>query len=192
MRELSAARITEAVARLCIEANTCMPASAEAALRAAREAEPWPAARGILEGLCSNLDIARATRLPICQDTGLVTVFLELGLPVAGGVLYPHVVYALHPQPGVHIHGRRGLHDARERIAHICLSDIAFRLILVHVGGRDEHNQPRAHALHGVGYARVQPRGGGDADDRVDFLLRALVINVYLRLGVADDGIDVI
>ena len=89
MRELSAARITEAVARLCIEANTCLPASAEAALRAAREAEPWPAARGILEDLCSNLDIARATRLPICQDTGLVTVFLELGqdVHISGGGL---------------------------------------------------------------------------------------------------------
>ena len=89
MRELSAARITEAVARLCIEANTCLPASAEAALRAAREAESWPAARGILEDLCSNLDIARATRLPICQDTGLVTVFLELGqdVHISGGGL---------------------------------------------------------------------------------------------------------
>lgn len=77
------------MARLCIEANTCLPAGAEAALRAAREAEPWPAARGILEDLCSNLDIARATRLPICQDTGLVTVFLELGqdVHISGGGL---------------------------------------------------------------------------------------------------------
>ena len=79
MREIPAEEITAAVARLCIEANTRLPASVEAALRAAREAETWPGARDILSDLCANLDIARETALPICQDTGLVTVFAEVG-----------------------------------------------------------------------------------------------------------------
>ena len=82
MREVSTASITGAVARLCIEANTRLSPDAEGALRAAYEAEPWPGARGILADLCANLDAARDTGLPICQDTGLVTVFAELGQEV--------------------------------------------------------------------------------------------------------------
>ena len=73
MRELPAGDITESVARLCIEANTRLPADAEAALRSAYELESWPGAKGILSDLCANLDAARSTGLPICQDTGLVT-----------------------------------------------------------------------------------------------------------------------
>lgn len=79
MREITAAAITDCVRRLCLQANRRLPADAEAALRAAAENEPWPVASGILGELCANLDAARETELPICQDTGLVTVFAELG-----------------------------------------------------------------------------------------------------------------
>lgn len=79
MREIIAAAITDCVRRLCLQANRRLPADAEAALRAAAETEPWPVASGILGELCANLDAARETELPICQDTGLVTVFAELG-----------------------------------------------------------------------------------------------------------------
>lgn len=82
MREVKASDITECVARLCIRANTVLTPDAEAALRSAAETEPWARARGILSDLCRNLDVARTTGLPICQDTGLVTVFIELGQDV--------------------------------------------------------------------------------------------------------------
>lgn len=82
MRALHAAEITEAVARLCIQANTRLSSDAEAALRDACAREPWPGAKGILSDLCANLDLARETGLPICQDTGIVTVFAELGQDV--------------------------------------------------------------------------------------------------------------
>ena len=82
MRELHAAEITEAVARLCIQANARLSSDAESALRDACAREPWPGAKGILSDLCANLDLARETGLPICQDTGLVTVFAELGQDV--------------------------------------------------------------------------------------------------------------
>ena len=82
MRELHAAEITEAVARLCIQANTRLSSDAESALRDACACEPWPGAKGILSDLCANLDLARETGLPICQDTGIVTVFAELGQDV--------------------------------------------------------------------------------------------------------------
>lgn len=89
MRELDCGEITAAVARLCVEANRRLPPEAERALRGAAEAEDWPLARGILDDLARNLDAARETGLPICQDTGLVTVYMELGqdVHVTGGDL---------------------------------------------------------------------------------------------------------
>ena len=79
MRLIPAAAVTDCVRRLCLAANRRLPPEAEAALRRAAREEPWPAAAGTLDELCRNLDAARETGLPICQDTGLVTVFAELG-----------------------------------------------------------------------------------------------------------------
>ena len=82
MRTIPAAALTEAVAALCIEANTRLPADVQAALDAARAAEPWPLARNTLDLLWSNLGAAREAGLPICQDTGMACVFVELGTEV--------------------------------------------------------------------------------------------------------------
>ena len=82
MRTIPAQRITEAVAALCIEANTHLPADVEAALQAARASEPWPLAQTTLGLLCDNLTAAGEAGLPICQDTGMACVFVELGTDV--------------------------------------------------------------------------------------------------------------
>lgn len=82
MRTVTAAAITETVARLCIEANTRLPADVEAALAAARETEDWPSACEGLDLLQQNLAVAAKQQLPICQDTGMACVFVRLG----GGV----------------------------------------------------------------------------------------------------------
>ena len=82
MRTIPAQRITEAVAALCIEANTHLPADVEAALKAARASEPWPLAQTTLGLLCDNLTAAGEAGLPICQDTGMACVFVELGTEV--------------------------------------------------------------------------------------------------------------
>ena len=82
MRTIPAQRITEAVAALCIEANTHLPADVEAALKAARTSEPWPLAQTTLGLLCDNLTAAGEAGLPICQDTGMACVFVELGTDV--------------------------------------------------------------------------------------------------------------
>lgn len=82
MRTISAARITEAVARLCIRANTVLPPDVAAALEACRTAEPWPLAGETLDLLRDNLAQARERDLPICQDTGMACVFVELGQEV--------------------------------------------------------------------------------------------------------------
>ena len=82
MRTISAQSITDTVARLCIKANTQLPQDVQAALEKAREEEPWPLAKNTLDLLWSNLSAAKEKDLPICQDTGMACVFVELGQDV--------------------------------------------------------------------------------------------------------------
>ena len=79
MKIISAAAITEVVARLCIQANTRLPDDVAAALAKSRQEEPWPLARDMLGLLWDNMELAGARELPICQDTGMACVFVELG-----------------------------------------------------------------------------------------------------------------
>ena len=82
MRTIFAQQITDTVARLCIEANTRLPRDVQEALDKARAEEPWPLAKNTLDLLWSNLAAAREEDLPICQDTGMACVFVELGTEV--------------------------------------------------------------------------------------------------------------
>ena len=82
MRTVSAALITDTVARLCVRANTRLPADVAAALDRCRQSEPWPLARETLGLLQDNLIQAKERDLPICQDTGMACVFIELGQDV--------------------------------------------------------------------------------------------------------------
>lgn len=82
MRTISAAEITASVARLCIRANTVLPPDVAAALEACRASEPWPLAGETLALLQDNLAQAKERDLPICQDTGMACVFVELGQEV--------------------------------------------------------------------------------------------------------------
>ena len=82
MRTISAAAITETVARLCIQANTHLPPDIVAAMDRARREEPWPLARDTLGLLWDNLELAGGQEMPVCQDTGMACVFVELGQDV--------------------------------------------------------------------------------------------------------------
>ena len=82
MRTIPAAAITETVAQLCIKANTRLPDDIIAAMDKARNTEPWPLARQTLGLLWDNLELAEQKNLPICQDTGMACVFVELGQDV--------------------------------------------------------------------------------------------------------------
>lgn len=86
MREISAAAIEDAVARLSIRANTCLPGDVKAAIARARRQEDWPPAREILDRIIENGEIGGGW--PICQDTGMACVFLEVGqdVHIAGGL----------------------------------------------------------------------------------------------------------
>lgn len=82
MREIKAEAVTEAVASLCMRANNHLPPDVQAALEKAQKTEPWPLARETLGLLRRNLDLALEQDLPICQDTGMACVFVELGQEV--------------------------------------------------------------------------------------------------------------
>ena len=82
MRTIPAAALTDAVAKLCIRANTQLPDDIVAALARARESEPWPLAQETLDLLWDNLELAGQKDLPVCQDTGMACVFVELGQEV--------------------------------------------------------------------------------------------------------------
>ncbi len=80
MRTLRGEAITGAVARMCVEANTRLPQDVKDAISAARQVEDWPVARDILDRIMENYSIGGDT--PICQDTGMACVFLEIGQDV--------------------------------------------------------------------------------------------------------------
>ena len=84
MREISAEAVADTVARLCVQANTCLPRDVTDGIAAARAAEDWPPAREILDRIVENGGIGGG--FPICQDTGMACVFLEVGqeLHIAG------------------------------------------------------------------------------------------------------------
>lgn len=82
MREIKAEAIGQAVARLCMSANRNLPQDVRACIVRSREEEPWAPARGILDRIVENYEIAEAEELPICQDTGVACVFLEVGQEV--------------------------------------------------------------------------------------------------------------
>ena len=93
MRELDVSIVRDTVARLCIEANTKLPGDVKAAIRDFQEKEEWAIARGVLDQIVENFTIAQRENVPICQDTGMACVFLEIGQEVhfVGGGLYDAV-----------------------------------------------------------------------------------------------------
>ena len=78
MREISCGDIRELVERLCIEAATVLPDDLCRTIHAAREKEESPVGQGILQDIEDNFLLAREKGVPICQDTGMAVVFLEL------------------------------------------------------------------------------------------------------------------
>ncbi len=79
MRSIDSKVIEDTVARLCIEANLRLPPDVINAIERAEKAEPWDGAKRILSLLGDNVRIASEKTLPVCQDTGMACVFVELG-----------------------------------------------------------------------------------------------------------------
>ena len=87
MREIEAAKITDTVKRLCIQANVILPEDVKNCIIKRKSEENWAPAREILDRIEENFELAAAENVPICQDTGVACVFLEIGqeVHIAGG-----------------------------------------------------------------------------------------------------------
>jgi fumarate hydratase subunit alpha len=89
LREIKAKDITDAVAKLCQQANFELDEAVLATLKQAQQSEPSPLGKEILHQLIENARIAEAKSLPLCQDCGSAVIFLEVGQDahVVGGEL---------------------------------------------------------------------------------------------------------
>lgn len=112
MKTIQVEHVTSAVRRLCIDACTILGDDVVKALEQARANEESPVGREILGRIIENATVAKADKIPLCQDTGMAVVFLEIGQDVCfeGGSL----IEAVHE--GV----RRGYEDGylRKSVLH--------------------------------------------------------------------------
>ena len=89
MKKIDVSKITEAVYKLCIEANVILTDDLRHALETAAAEESWSTAKGVLGDIIENYNRAEKLEMPICQDTGMACVFVELGqdIQIVGGLL---------------------------------------------------------------------------------------------------------
>ncbi len=89
MREVSVDVITQNIKEMCIEANHFLSDDMKEVFQHALETEESPLGKQILEQLTENMQIAADEMIPICQDTGMAVIFIEVGQEVhfTGGLL---------------------------------------------------------------------------------------------------------
>ena len=93
MREINVIEITAAVEQLCIDSNKQLPDDIKNCLHKSSKCETNLLGKSVLQELEKNLAVAEEYDIPICQDTGMAVVFLEIGQDVhlVGGDLYDAV-----------------------------------------------------------------------------------------------------
>lgn len=82
MRIINANEITKEVKRMVIEANYYLPKDVMEALEKAKEEDDWNLSKDILDKIVKNAEIASNEQVPMCQDTGMAVVFVEMGQEV--------------------------------------------------------------------------------------------------------------
>lgn len=89
MREINVSEIENTIRDLCISANINLPKSLEDKIQSCADLEISPAGKAVFEDLKANIDAAKAENIPICQDTGMAVIFMEIGQDVhfTGGSL---------------------------------------------------------------------------------------------------------
>lgn len=119
MKEIEISQITEVVRSLCIEANFSINSDVVSKIEEFLQTEESPLAKEILEIILINHRLAREKQMPICQDTGVAIVFVELGqdVHIVGGNFYDAI------QEGV----RRGYRDGYLRKSIV--DDPVFRRV---------------------------------------------------------------
>jgi len=89
MRKVDVRLVSQAVEEMCSEANLALTSDVREAMQTALKQETSDLAKGVLEDLIQNEKLAGETGIPICQDTGMAVVFIDVGQEVAliGGSL---------------------------------------------------------------------------------------------------------
>ncbi len=90
MREIDVSLVRDTVARLCEEANLKLPCGMREVIENSIPKEESPVCKEVLGDIIRNIDCAAELNVPICQDTGMAVIFLEIGQDVhfTGGSLY--------------------------------------------------------------------------------------------------------
>lgn len=93
VREIHVDEITNAVRDMCIKANKLLPDDLTGAIDRCAKCEGNKLARGIFCNMQENIEAAKELDLPVCQDTGMAVIFLEIGqeVHITGGSLYDAV-----------------------------------------------------------------------------------------------------
>ncbi|WP_371368209.1 L(+)-tartrate dehydratase subunit alpha [Sporomusa rhizae] len=93
MRTIDVSQITAAIAKMAVDANYYLSDDIREALEAGQEREESPLGKAILGQLVENACIARDEEVPICQDTGMAVIFMEIGqdVHITGGDLFEAV-----------------------------------------------------------------------------------------------------
>lgn len=89
MREILVDTIIKEVRSLCIDSNYYLNDDVKEALKKFHDEEEFPIAKDILDKIIKNADIAKDKKMPMCQDTGVTCVFVEIGqdVHIVGGLL---------------------------------------------------------------------------------------------------------
>ena len=89
MKTIKVNEVIKTVKELSIEANYYLPNDVKEAIEEAEKNEKWPIANNILNKILENSQIAAAEKMPICQDTGMACVFVDIGqdVHITGGSL---------------------------------------------------------------------------------------------------------
>ncbi len=89
MREINVSEIKQTISRLCIEANMYLPSGMKEKISSCIECEKSTLCKDVLSDIVRNIDCAADMQVPICQDTGMAVIFMDIGQDVhfTGGSL---------------------------------------------------------------------------------------------------------
>ena len=82
MREINVSVIEDSIRELCIKANLYLPSDMEECIRCGAVKEESPVGKNVFDDIIRNFEVAKEQTIPICQDTGMAVIFMEVGQQV--------------------------------------------------------------------------------------------------------------
>lgn len=89
MKEITVGQVTQEIRQMCIDANYYLPSDVKAAMKKCYAKETWQPAKDIMDTIFDNIALSKEQDVPMCQDTGVTCVIVELGqdVHISGGSL---------------------------------------------------------------------------------------------------------